>query len=160
MVPGADIAERFGAAPMPIIGDAKLLFQVFSNLLSNAVKYSPNGGTIQVEAAIAADEAVVAIADRGIGIPAGDRDRLFQRYYRGGNVSGIVGTGVGLYLVKMAVDLHKGRILVESEEGNGARFIVRLPLKRLLPTRPSAPVEVEPEAAADAPSIVSSESMT
>ena len=157
MVPGADIAERFGGAPMPIVGDAKLLFQVFSNLLSNAVKYSPNGGAIEVEAAIDANEAVVAITDRGIGIPASDLDRLFQRYYRGGNVSGIVGTGVGLYLVKMAVDLHEGRIQVASEEGHGARFVVRLPLKR---PAPSPPIDAEPKAAADAPSIVSSDSLT
>jgi two-component system, OmpR family, sensor kinase len=156
MVPGADIAERFGGAPMPIVGDAKLLFQVFSNLLSNAVKYSPNGGVIEVEAAIDADEAVVAITDRGIGIPASDLDRLFQRYYRGGNVSGIVGTGVGLYLVKMAVDLHEGRIEVASEEGRGARFVVRLPLKR---PAPLPPIDAEPKAAADAPSIVSSDSL-
>jgi signal transduction histidine kinase len=127
MVPGADIAERFGGAPMPIVGDAKLLFQVFSNLLSNAVKYSPNGGAIEVEAATDANEAVVAITDRGIGIPASDLDRLFQRYYRGGNVSGIVGTGVGLYLVKLALDLHRGSVTVESEEGAGSRFLVRLP---------------------------------
>jgi two-component system, OmpR family, sensor kinase len=156
MVPGADIAERFDGAPMPLVGDAKLLFQVFSNLLSNAVKYSPNGGTIEVEAAIDVNEAVVAIADRGIGIPASDLDRLFQRYYRGGNVSGIVGTGVGLYLVKMAVDLHDGRIQVASEEGHGARFVVRLPLKC---RARSTAIDTEPSAATDAPSIVSSDSL-
>jgi two-component system, OmpR family, sensor kinase len=156
MVPGADIAERFGGVPMPIVGDAKLLFQVFSNLLSNAVKYSPNGGAVEVEASIDANEAVIAITDRGIGIPASDLDRLFQRYYRGGNVSGIVGTGVGLYLVKMAVDLHEGRIQVASEEGHGSRFVVRLPLKR---PALSPPIEAEPKAAADAPSIVSSDSL-
>ena len=160
MVPGADIAERFGVAPMPMVADAKLLFQIFSNLLSNAVKYSPNGGTIVVEAAMAANEVVVIIADRGIGIPAGDLDRLFERYYRGGNVSGIVGTGVGLYLVKTGVDLHKGRIQVESEEGKGARFLVHLPLKREAPSKSLAPAEVEPSTPPDAPSIVSSDSMT
>jgi len=143
MVPGADIAERFGAAPTPMVGDAKLLFQVFSNLLSNAVKYSPNGGTIEVEAATVADEAVVAIVDRGIGIRSSDLDRLFERYYRGGNVSGIVGTGVGLYLVKMAVDLHKGRIQVESEEGKGARFVVRLPLRREELSKSLPPTDVD-----------------
>jgi signal transduction histidine kinase len=160
MVPGVEIAERFGTAPMPMVGDAKLLFQVFSNLLSNAVKYSPNGGTIEVEAAMVGDEAVIAIADRGIGIRSSDLDRLFERYYRGGNVSGIVGTGVGLYLVKMAVDLHKGLIEVESEEGNGARFIVRLPLKRVEPNQSLPPMDVEPSMSLDAPSIVSSDNMT
>ena len=159
MVPGAQIAERFDAVPMPIVGDAKVLFQAFSNLLSNAVKYSPSGGTIEVEAELVADEAVVAVADRGIGIPAGDLNRLFERYHRGSNVSGIVGTGVGLYLVKMAVDLHGGGIEVKSKEGDGARFIVRLPLKRAAPIK-EWPIEAAPVATADAPSIAfRSESM-
>ncbi len=140
MVPGAQLAERFATTPMPMVGDAKLLFQVFSNLLSNAVKYSPGGGTIDVDAEIAADEVVVAITDRGIGIPAGDLERLFERYHRGSNVSGIVGTGVGLYLVKMLVDLHGGRIEVESQEGKGSRFTVRLPLE---PPARAAPTGVE-----------------
>jgi signal transduction histidine kinase len=152
MVPGAQIVERFDAAAMPIAGDAKVLFQAFSNLVSNAVKYSPGGGTIEVEAEIAENEAVVAVADRGIGIPAGDLNRLFERYHRGSNVSGIVGTGVGLYLVKMAVDLHGGRIEVKSKEGNGTRFIVRLPLKRAV-TVDEWPIGPVPVVAGDAPSI-------
>jgi signal transduction histidine kinase len=156
MVPGAQIVERFDAKPMPMVGDAKLLFQVFSNLLSNAVKYSPSGGMIEVDAASVADEAVIAVADRGIGIPAGDLDRLFERYHRGSNVSGIVGTGVGLYLVKMAVDLHRGAIAVESREGNGSRFIVRLPIKRVSSIKEFRPIGVESGVTADAPSITAS----
>jgi two-component system OmpR family sensor kinase len=128
MVPGSQIAERLIAAPMRMVGDAKLLFQVFSNLLANAVKYSPGGGVIDVEAATAADRVMVAISDYGIGIPAIDLDRLFDRYHRGSNVSGIVGTGVGLYLVKMVVELHHGSVDVESTEGNGSRFTVCLPI--------------------------------
>jgi two-component system OmpR family sensor kinase len=155
MVPAAEIVERFGDAPMPVVGDAKLLFQLFSNLIANAVKYSPNGGAIAVEAAVAADKATVSVTDRGIGIPAADIGRLFERYYRGGNVSGIVGTGVGLYLVKTAVDLHKGRIEVVSEEGSGSQFTVSLPLvprsqKDDLWNTP------RPRTARDAPSIVTS----
>jgi len=127
MVPGTQIIEDLAAEPVPMIGDAKLLFQVFSNLLSNAVKYSPGGGAIEIEATNSGGEVVVAIADRGIGIPAADLEHLFERYHRGSNVSGIVGTGVGLYLVKMAVELHHGRVDVESKEGEGSRFTVRLP---------------------------------
>ena len=127
MVPGSQITERFAATPVPMVGDARLLFQVFSNLLSNAIKYSPGGGMIAVEAWSSADVVAVAVADRGIGIPPSDLDRLFERYHRGSNVSGIVGTGVGLYLVKMAVELHRGRVEVDSEEGEGSRFTVRLP---------------------------------
>ncbi len=153
MVPGADIAERFAATAMPMVGDAKLLFQVFSNLLSNAVKYSPGGGMIEVEATIDGNEVVVTVADQGIGIPAGDLDRLFERYHRGSNVSGIVGTGVGLYLVKIAVDRHGGGIEVHSKEGSGTRFCVRLPIQRATLAKQRPLVAAEPSAAVDAPSI-------
>ena len=129
MVPGMEISEHLSGATMPMVGDAKLLYQLFSNLLSNAIKYSPGGGKIEVEGGMRADEVVVAVADRGIGIPAVDLERLFERYHRGSNVSGIVGTGVGLYLVKMVADLHGGRVEVTSAEGAGSRFTVRLPVK-------------------------------
>ena len=70
------------------------------------------------------------MTDHGIGIPAGDIERLFERYHRGSNVSGIVGTGVGLYLVKMAVERHGGRVEVTSTEGAGSRFSIHLPAMR------------------------------
>jgi two-component system, OmpR family, sensor kinase len=130
MVPGVQIVERISGAPLSMVGDAKLLFQVVSNLLSNAIKYSPGGGAIEVEGRSSDDEIIVAVADRGIGIPPSDRDRLFERYHRGSNVSGIVGTGVGLYLVKMALELHRGRVEVDSKEGEGSRFTIRLPRQR------------------------------
>ena len=160
MVPSARIVEGFGATTAPMVGDAKLLFQVFSNLLSNAVKYSPGGGVIEVKAEFDADWAVVTVADQGLGIPPGDVGRLFDRYHRGSNVSGIVGTGVGLYLVKLAVDLHGGGIEVKSKEGDGSRFIIRLPLKRASPIDVWPPYELEPRTALDAPSIaISSDSI-
>ncbi len=159
MVPAAQIVERSGDTPAPMIGDAKLLFQVFSNLLSNAVKYSPSGGTIEVKAEFAADQAVVTVVDHGIGVPSGDLSRLFERYHRGSNVSGIVGSGVGLYFVKLAVDLHKGGIEVKSKEGHGSRFAIRLPLKRGSHTAAWPVPELEPRTALDATSIaISSES--
>jgi len=140
MVPGTEISEHLSGATMPMVGDAKLLYQLFSNLLSNAIKYSPGGGKIEVEADKRAEEIVVAVADRGIGIPAVDLERLFERYHRGSNVSGIVGTGVGLYLVKMVADLHGGRVEVTSAEGAGSRFTVRLPVK------PADTIKVMPSA--------------
>jgi two-component system, OmpR family, sensor kinase len=126
---GAPIVERFAAIPLQMRGDPKLLFQLFSNLLSNAIKYSPGDKPVEVDASIASDEIVVSVADQGIGVPVGDVDRLFDRYHRGSNVSGIVGTGVGLYLVKMVAELHGGRVHVESKEGKGSRFTVGLPVK-------------------------------
>jgi len=157
IAPGIQIRERFANVSIPIIGDAKLLFHVFSNLLSNAVKYSRHGGAIEVEAAVVAGEVTVTVADHGIGIPTADLERLFERYHRGSNVSGIVGTGVGLYLVKMAVDLHRGGIEVESRENIGSRFVVRLPIN------PASHVtewsmSLEPSETAAAPQIAASES--
>ena len=152
MVPAAEIVERLGGAPIPVVGDAKLLFQLFGNLIANAVKYSPGGGSIAVDSAATGEEAVVSVTDRGIGIPTADLGRLFERYYRGGNVSGIVGTGVGLYLVKTAVGLHRGRIAVASQEGSGSRFTVSLP--RAPHWRKDSSSGRQPRTAPDAPPIV------
>jgi two-component system, OmpR family, sensor kinase len=149
MVPTAQIAERLANAPMQTVGDPKLLLQTFSNLLANAIKYSPNGGAIDFEADIISGEIVVTVSDHGIGIPQADRQRLFERYHRGSNVSGIVGTGVGLYLVKMAVDMHGGQVHVESREGEGSRFTVRLPIRHSM-VKESPPLAIESVALEDA----------
>jgi signal transduction histidine kinase len=127
--PSSRIMEDLSHDSLRIVGDPKLLSQVFDNLLSNAIKYSPGGGGVGI--ALRAEDGGVAVAveDRGIGIPPADVGRLFERYFRGSNVSGIVGTGVGLNLVKMVIDLHGGSVTVESQEGKGSRFTVRLPLE-------------------------------
>jgi two-component system, OmpR family, sensor kinase len=127
--PGSTIMEELGDRSLRMVGDPKLLSQVFDNLLSNAIKYSPGGGVARITSRAADGWLVVTVEDHGIGIPATDLGRLFERYFRGSNVSGIVGTGVGLNLVKMVVDLHGGDIAVESQEGKGSRFTVRLPIK-------------------------------
>lgn len=126
IAPESQISEDLGALPLQIVGDPKLLFQVFSNLVSNAIKYSPSGGEINMNARTDSGQIVVTVKDHGIGIPEKDRERLFERYHRGSNVSGVVGTGVGLYLVKMVIDLHGGRITTESREGEGSKFVVWL----------------------------------
>jgi two-component system OmpR family sensor kinase len=139
--PGSTIEEALGDRSLLMVGDPKLLSQVFDNLLSNAIKYSPGAGIAKITAGIEDGRLVVGVEDNGIGIPPGDIERLFERYFRGSNVSGIVGTGVGLNLVKMVVDLHGGDIVVASEEGNGSRFTVRLPIKP--PLQASHPPSIE-----------------
>jgi signal transduction histidine kinase len=136
LTPRAQIIERLTVRPITIIGDHKLLFQVFNNLVSNAVKYSLKEAAVMVSAEIHDGQAVVTVEDRGLGIPEADRDHLFERYYRGSNVAGIVGSGIGLYLVKTVIDLHCGHVSLESEEEKGSRFIVKIP--GLLASRSSA----------------------
>ncbi|MGO9935038.1 MAG: ATP-binding protein [Steroidobacteraceae bacterium] len=125
---GAVIIEEFSSLPASIHGDQKLLFHAFSNLISNAIKYSPPGSPTEVIARQEVGWIVVQVRDHGIGIPARDRERLFERYFRGSNATSIAGTGVGLHLVSMVVALHQGEVLVESLEGVGCRFVVRLPV--------------------------------
>jgi signal transduction histidine kinase len=139
IAPGSRIAEELGTAPLHMVGDSKLLLQMFSNLLSNAIKYSSIGELVEISARADNGQIMVACKDRGIGIPAKDIDQLFERYYRGSNVSGIVGTGVGLYLVKIVVEVHAGEIAVDSKEGEGSTFTVRLPLKLATRSEQAAP---------------------
>jgi signal transduction histidine kinase len=107
--------------------------RVIRNMLDNAIKYSPAGGDIVVRAD--AEEcgdgtwAVLAIQDRGIGIPAADLPFVFDRFHRGGNVAGrIAGSGIGLTGARQIVEQHGGAIAVESREGEGSTFTLRLPL--------------------------------
>jgi two-component system OmpR family sensor kinase len=129
IAPHAQILESFPITAPPIVGDANLLFQVFSNLLSNAIKYSPGGGLINVVLEPGASWVNVSMQDRGIGIPESDCPRLFERYYRGSNAAGITGTGLGLYFVKTVVELHGGQVRAERREGGGSSFEVRLPVR-------------------------------
>ncbi len=108
-------------------GDAKLLFQAFSNLIGNAIKYSPAYAPVTVRVSGDAHAVSVAVTDRGMGIPDKDLGHIFERFVRGGNVAGTAGAGVGLYLVKLAVDLHRGEVSVTSKDGQGSCFVVRMP---------------------------------
>jgi two-component system, OmpR family, sensor kinase len=143
LAPDAQIIEPAAAPELVVPGDATLLRQLFGNLISNAVKYSPDGGLIEVTAAHEGAQVVVVIEDHGIGIPEKDRLRVFERYYRGGNTSGIVGSGVGLSLVRTIVELHGGSIALESSEGLGSRFILRLPTGSAEFPRPCMSMESE-----------------
>jgi len=128
---GAQIHDDLGVQPLMMFGDPNLLNLVFSNILSNAIKYSPSGGLIDVAAGIESGKIFVFVQDNGIGIPERDLGRLFERYFRGSNVSSIAGTGVGLHLAKIVVELHGGDIEIDSREGEGSRFTVRLPINPL-----------------------------
>jgi two-component system OmpR family sensor kinase len=127
LTPDAHLLDCLEKRPLLVYGDASLLSQVLGNLISNAVKYSPNGATVRITSSQDEADVSVVIEDHGIGIPDTDVQRVFERYYRGSNTSGIVGSGVGLYLVKTIVDLHQGSISLDSCENEGSRFTLRLP---------------------------------
>jgi signal transduction histidine kinase len=108
--------------------DKKLLRPILTNLLSNAIKYSPSDSQVDLELSCWDGNLIFQIKDRGIGIPAADRQQLFESFHRGRNVGNIQGTGLGLSVVKKFVDLHGGQINVASEVGVGTTFTVMLPL--------------------------------
>jgi signal transduction histidine kinase len=115
---------------MQVYGDAQLLRQALLNLLSNAVKYTPTGGSIQIQMGRAGDRALWSVKDNGIGIPKADMAKLFEKFYRAGNVLAVEteGTGLGLYLVRLIVERFGGKVWCESTEGVGSKFLVALPL--------------------------------
>jgi len=125
--PNAQIIE-LARSRTTLWADYKLLYQALSNLLSNAIKYSPDGGSIRVGLNVFVSHLEIVIEDEGVGVPPADLDRVFDRYYRASNAHGIVGTGIGLHLVKMVADLHGGGVAVQNRDDRGARFTVRLPL--------------------------------
>ncbi|MGK7904915.1 MAG: PAS domain S-box protein [Hormoscilla sp.] len=107
--------------------DKKLLRQILTNLLSNAIEYSPEGGVVLLEINRDDEWVIFVIRDSGIGIPAKDLPNLFEAFYRCSNVKAIAGTGLGLAIVKKFVDIHGGTIDVQSAEGEGTTFTVKLP---------------------------------
>jgi signal transduction histidine kinase len=112
-----------------VIGDADRLKQLFLNLMDNASKYTPSGGTVTLSFAREGDWVRVAITDTGIGIPAQDLPRIFDRFYRVDKARAREkgDTGLGLAICKWIVDAHGGRIGVQSEVGKGSTFTVWLP---------------------------------
>lgn len=108
--------------------DEKLLRHILTNLLSNAVKYSPPGSTVSLLLAERDGNTVIEVGDQGIGIPVEDQARLFESFQRASNVGNRQGTGLGLVIVKKAVELHGGTISIDSKADAGTRISVRLPL--------------------------------
>jgi two-component system OmpR family sensor kinase len=108
-------------------GDADHLQQVVLILLDNAFKYTPPPGEVRVEAAHDNRTAEITVADTGLGVPAEDTDRIFDRFYRGRNSAATTGTGLGLAIARWVTEQHHGHIDLTSTP-NGSRFTVRLPL--------------------------------
>jgi signal transduction histidine kinase len=141
---GDVLKERIGKLPEEMIGDPDLLYYAFSNLISNAFKYSPEGGIVSLKASAENGHVEVVIEDHGLGIPAGEIDRVRERFYRGSNVGSIPGTGVGLHLVDQIVRRHGGAFQIESEVGRGTRMTVSLPIASADAASPEDALEQDP----------------
>ena len=110
--------------------DPTRIAQLLGNLITNAVKFTPEGGKVEVRLAADDGEAVLSVTDTGIGIPAADRERVFERFYRTEAATRrvIPGSGLGLTISRAIVDAHRGTITVRSDGKSGSTFTVRLPL--------------------------------
>jgi PAS domain S-box-containing protein len=127
----AKVALELVVAPsLPsAIGDAEKARQVLTNLIDNAIKYSPDGGKVEVDLDSGGGSMRLAVRDHGLGIPDGERERVFEKFYRldPDLRRGIGGTGLGLYISRELVRRMQGKIWVESQEGVGSTFFVELP---------------------------------
>jgi len=118
---------------LPVVNaDLKNMEEVFSNLITNALIYTPEGGEVTVSGGVKGDFVVIEVTDNGYGIAPDEIPRIFERFYRSKTekTRNIVGTGLGLPIVKSIVEAHNGTINVKSKEGIGSTFYVRLPLKQ------------------------------
>jgi signal transduction histidine kinase len=109
-------------------GDERKVKQVLFNLLSNAVKFTPSGGKVTLAARAADEQVVISVHDTGIGISAEEQEKIFEEFYQVGASRTQEGTGLGLALTRRLVELHHGRLTVESEPGVGSTFTATMPL--------------------------------
>jgi K+-sensing histidine kinase KdpD len=128
-----DLQVEFDSPPQLLMAnvDPKHVEQVLRNLLTNAIKYSPDGGTITIEVEQNKKELIVQFKDQGIGIPAADLKKIFERFYRVDNdiTRDVSGAGLGLAISRELVEAHGGRMWAESEWGTGSTFYFTLPTK-------------------------------
>lgn len=128
--PDHNITTYLDGIPESIDADPKLLEHIFTNLLSNAIKYAPDSPLIEVVGKVDGDMVLISIIDQGIGIPAEDLSRMFERFFRAKTATGIKGTGIGLSVCKNFVEMHGGKIEVASVVGGGSTFTVYLPIEQ------------------------------
>ncbi len=128
--PGA-VIECVGDGAVQIEADEEALSRAVWNLLDNAVKYSPDKPTVEVRTARRGQHFAIAVRDRGIGIPPGERAAILAKFHRGEEAQrlGIKGTGIGLAIVEQIVAAHGGRLELESEQAVGSQFTIVLPVK-------------------------------
>ncbi len=125
-----ELMITYSLPDITIVGDPSLLSTVWDNLLTNAMKYNKPGGTINVSMEVAGDYLIVSFQDTGIGLSTSQQKRIFDRFYRADTARSqtVEGTGLGLSIVSTIVKLHNGEIIVDSQEGKGTLFQIKLPI--------------------------------
>lgn len=132
--------------PMMVF-DSMQMHKIVNNLLSNALKFTHEGGFINIRLSQTEDRMMhLSVSDTGIGIPAKDLGKVFDRFYRSGNIELRTGSGIGLSIVKQYVEMHSGSISVNSEVGKGTTFIVNIPMTLTPDSIEEAVVEQQAEA--------------
>lgn len=126
----SQIHTNFDADPSEIEADQEYLLHVFSNLIDNAIKYSKETIDIIITTLTLPTEIQIIIEDKGIGMSADTAKHIFEKFYRAhtGNIHNVKGFGLGMSYVKWVIDIHKGKIKVQSEEGQGTKMIITLPI--------------------------------
>ena len=115
------------------VGDHGALKRAFGNILSNAIKYSPNGSKIEVAIHTEKNRYIVGIRDHGIGIPKAEQGKVLRGYYRAANAAKVqaYGTGMGLWITRLIIEQHHGRLWMTSKENEGTTFFISLPVKNI-----------------------------
>jgi two-component system sensor histidine kinase KdpD len=144
---GREVTLNLPDAILQVPLEATLVEQVLINLLENALKYTPAGSPLEISARAANGDVLVEVADRGPGIPPGEEERIFHRYYRAAATGAIAGSGLGLAVCRAAVEAHGGRIWATNREGGGAVFRFTLPIEGEPPAEDHLP-ELQPGPAA------------
>lgn len=123
------ISTRLSGHSVTVKGDREGLTEVFTNIVENAIKYNKNNGSVDISVREGSGQAIVEVQDSGIGIPEGEKEKIFDRFYRVDASRGVtVGSGLGLSIVRTIVEAHGGRIEVDSVPGKGSTFRVIIPL--------------------------------
>jgi two-component system sensor histidine kinase SenX3 len=132
---GARLRVSDTAGDLIVSCDRRQVVGAITNLLDNAVKYSEPGGVIECRVGVEGDDVAVAVRDHGVGIPARDLERVFERFYRVDRARSRAtgGTGLGLAIVRHVAHAHGGEVRVESREGEGSTFTLTLPLDDTAP---------------------------
>jgi len=138
------IHTQLPEAPVRVLHDPPRIGQVLANVIGNAVKFTPADGRVTVRLRSTPDEAIVEIVDTGVGIDPAELPRVFERFYRGAQAveARAAGSGLGLAIVRSVVEMHRGRVSIQSALGKGTIVTVILPRDAVVPAAPSGGVSV------------------